>query len=393
MFTTGSKLFLGGTVLSAAAAIVWAITTGGEVGWTAVIGLLSLFVVIAFLAGLNFYLKDGNVRPTEQGVPADAAVNRAPVASSAWPAVVALGVGVTVVGAETYSPVFQAGIVLMLVGGLEWMFQAWSERASSSTAYNAAVRKRVAHPLEFPVFAAVLIGVLVYSFSRIMLGLEKEGGRATFFLVAAIVLLVGFLAARSPGMRKGVVGGVAAIGLVGLVGVGVGFALRGEKTIAEYPTTNTKPEICEAPGELDDPELREIDERASQNVSNTANVAATVVLEEGDVLEAFRMGSDEPQTTITLSRSTPSNILFRNEGSEPRRFTIYTGSFPTGEQQEDGSPIYSPVGVMCTSLVEEGGEAILTVKFPKSNVNNNDPEGYRIEVPGVEAEPIAISVP
>jgi hypothetical protein len=194
-------------------------------------------------------------------------------------------------------------------------------------------------------------------------------------------------------MRKGVVGGVAAIGLLGLVGVGVGFALRGEKSIAEYPTTITHPEICAAPGEVEDPELREIDEKASQKVSNTANVAGSVVLQDDEALEAFRTGLNGPQTTLTLARSTPANILFRNEGPEPRRFTVYTGSFPTGDKQEDGSPIYSPVGVMCTSLVEEGGEAMLTLKFPKSNVDNNDPDGYRIEVPGVEAEPIMISVP
>lgn len=392
MFTTGSKLFLGGTVLAAVAAVVWGVSTGGQVGWTAVIGLLSLLCAAAFLAGINFFIKDGSVRAIEPGAHTDAPAARPPAGASIWPAVTALGIGTAVVGAETYPAVFQIGVVLMLAGGIEWMLQAWSERVSSSVSYNASIRKRVAHPLEFPVFAAVLIGILIYSFSRIMLGLDKNGGRATFFVVASLVLLVGFIAAAMPGLRKGVVGGVAAIGLIGLVGVGAGFALRGEKDISTYPTTINHPEICESPGEVEDPELREIDEKASQKVSNSANVFADVRLGEDESLSGVPAGYTEPQNPITIGRSTPVNIVFTNESSEPRRFTVYSGTFPTGESLDDGTPITENV-VACTTLVEEGGEALLTLKFPKSNVDNLDPEGYRIVVPGVEAEPIAISVP
>jgi hypothetical protein len=392
MFTTGSKLFLGGTALAGVAAVVWGVTTGGQVGWTAVIGLVSLLVVASFLAGINFFIKDGSVRAVEPGAHTDAPAARPPAGASIWPAVTALGVGTTVVGAETYPAVFQVGIVLMLVGGIEWVLQAWSERVSSSVSYNASIRNRVAHPLEFPVFVAVLIGILVYSFSRIMLGLDKEGGRATFFAVAAVVLIIGFVSAASPGLRKGVVGGVAVIGLLGLVGVGVGFALRGEKDIATYPSTIDHPEICESPGEVEDPELREIDENASQAVSNTANVFADVRLGEDGSLSGIPSGYDEPQNPFTIARSNPVNILFTNDSAESRRFTVYSGTFATGETLEDGTPITEDV-IACTTLVEEGGEVLLTLKFPKSDVNNLDPEGYRIVVPGVEAEPIAISVP
>jgi hypothetical protein len=392
MFTTGSKLFLGGTALAGVAAVVWGVTTGGQVGWTAVIGLVSLLVVASFLAGINFFIKDGSVRAIEPGAHTDAPAARPPAGASIWPAVTALGVGTTVVGAETYPAVFQVGIVLMLAGGVEWVLQAWSERVSANVSYNASIRNRVAHPLEFPVFAAVLIGILIYSFSRIMLGLDKNGGRATFFAVAAVVLVIGFIAAASPGLRKGVVGGVAAIGLLGLVGVGVGFALRGEKDISTYPTTINHPEICEAPGEVEDPELREIDEKASQKVSNSANVFADVRLGEDETLSGIPTGYNEPQNPFTIARSNAVNIVFTNDSPEPRRFTVYSGTFPTGETLEDGTPITEDV-IACTTLVEEGGEALLTLKFPKSNVDNLDPEGYRIVVPGVEAEPIAISVP
>ena len=54
--------------------------------------------------------------------------------------------------------------------------QAWSERASGDDAFNSDIRQRFAHPAEFPLLAALAFGVIVYSFSRIML-FALQGGR------------------------------------------------------------------------------------------------------------------------------------------------------------------------------------------------------------------------
>ena len=64
---------------------------------------------------------------------------------------------------------------MLLAATAEWMVQAWSERASADQAYNTEVRERIALPLEFPILAAVGVGVIIYSFSRVMLGLPVEG--------------------------------------------------------------------------------------------------------------------------------------------------------------------------------------------------------------------------
>jgi len=69
--------------------------------------------------------------------------------------------------------------------------RAWSERASADPHYNAAVRKRILHPLEFPVLGAVVLAIVIYSFSRIMLFLSKETGPAVFGIIAALILLGG----------------------------------------------------------------------------------------------------------------------------------------------------------------------------------------------------------
>ena len=71
MFTTGSKLFLGATVLSLVGAIVFGVTTGGDTYWTARSGSSVATVVFGFLAGINFFIRDGNVA-------GDAARRRAP---------------------------------------------------------------------------------------------------------------------------------------------------------------------------------------------------------------------------------------------------------------------------------------------------------------------------
>ena len=77
------------------------------------------------------------------------------------------------VGLVTYQAVFVIGIVLLLVSGAEWTAEAWAQRASADPRHNAEVRDRIANPLEFPLAAAIGIGVIVYSFSRVMLFLSK----------------------------------------------------------------------------------------------------------------------------------------------------------------------------------------------------------------------------
>ncbi len=61
MFTTGSKLFLGATVLSIVAAVVVGLSKGGADGWLGVLGMLSAALVFALLFGVNYYAHDGNV--------------------------------------------------------------------------------------------------------------------------------------------------------------------------------------------------------------------------------------------------------------------------------------------------------------------------------------------
>jgi hypothetical protein len=48
---------------------------------------------------------------------------------------------------------------------------------------------------------------------------------------------------------------------------------------------------------------------------------------------------------------------------------------------------------VCTPLVEENGEHLLTLLFPKSSAASDEGHPYTIEVPGVEGQELEVIVP
>lgn len=371
MFTTGSKLFLGATTLALATAVILGVTNAGNTGWTATVGLTSAVVALVFLTAINFYVRDSNVSSMDTAATqTSAAAQRAPGASF-WPLVGAVGAGTVVVGLVTYPVVFKAGLVVLLATLVEWMVQGWSERASADPQYNASVRKRLLHPLEFPILGAAGLAVVIYSFSRIMLFISKSTGPAIFGVIATLVLLGGVLVAYSPGLQKGVIIGVCAIAGLGLVSTGVVMAIDGERPIEAHEVAATDPAICSSNAET------EFDHNASQTVAAKSNVAATLTL-SGGVLTAQQLGIGGGLSTITLQRAADSHIIFVNEDAEPARLTAQVG-------RETAS-------FTCTALVEDGGRQLLTIRIPESTPAGTE-SPYTLAVPGLESSTISIVVP
>ena len=164
MFTTGSKLFLGATAASTVGALVWGACNGGAAGVAGVVGLAALAIAFAFLAGMNLFVRDGNVLTNTPNPEAAGAAQRAG-GNSMWPLVTAIGVGGLVIGAVSRPVVFKVSVVVLLAALAEWMIQGFAERASSDAAYNKSVRQRLLNPLEFPVLGAFVLAVIVYGFS------------------------------------------------------------------------------------------------------------------------------------------------------------------------------------------------------------------------------------
>ena len=229
MITTGGKLMVGGAVMATVAALVYGLTQGGSLG---TVGLIFAAIVLTCIAVLVIGIRDADVSAMDTGALTDSAAAAAPPGDSVWPAISAVGGVLVVVGLVTYAPIFIFGIIALLAARVDWMVQAYSERASGDPTFNAAVRERVAHPLEFPILAAVGVAIIVYSFSRIMLFLSKTNGPAVFGFVAALVLAVGFVIAFVPTIKSGLIAAVAVIAALGLVAGGAAGGPRGRARAA-----------------------------------------------------------------------------------------------------------------------------------------------------------------
>jgi hypothetical protein len=380
MFTTGSKLFLGATALAMVATIVFGITEGGVVGWTATVSLVGVTLALAVLAGVNIYGRDGNVSAMDAAATTESTAAQDPPTPTMWPALAALALGVIVVGLVTSAAVFKIGLVLLLAVIIEWMVVAWSEQASVDRTYNAGLRQRILHPLEFPVLAAIGLGIVIYSFSRIMLFISKTTGPAIFGIVAALVLLAGVLFAYSPGLKKSVAIGVCTIAALGLVSTGAVMAIDGEREIHAHEIIADDPSICSSNEET------EADHHASQSVAAKSSVAAEITLADG-VLTAHQLGAiDQPDDKISLPRANPSVILFHNADEEEVRLVAHLGAFPT---DVNGTTVVDRP-VTCTALVEQDGTQSMVLRIPRSSVASSEP--YQLTVPGIDSA-ITVEVP
>lgn len=383
MFTTGSKLLLGGTALAVVLAIVYGIAQDGTLG---VIGLLSAAAALGLVATIDVAVRDANAPGTDEAVVAASAAARAAPTANVWPLAVAAGAALIVLGLVTQPAFFLLGGVLIGLGGFQWMLDAWSQRASADAGYNAITRERLAGPLEFPVLAAIVAVLVIFSFSRIMLFLSKTGGPIAFGALAALILGAGFTFANLKSMRSGAIASITAIAALGLVAGGVAAGLDGERDTERHETTGDLREesACDTAEEL------HADENASQSVANKANVLAILTLDEEDVLSAsLQGGRNEDQ--VTVGRGNASNVIFRNHSDEPRRLVLTTGTRQAVE--EDGEEIEGETvpDQRCTALADDGGSQLLSFRIDKGSANADEP--FQFSVPGVPDAAIEVVVP
>lgn len=376
MFTTGSKMFIGATVLSAVATVVFGMSNGGATGWMGTIGLVTVLVIFLFLTAINLLTRDGNTPSMEPGIEHTAPAAQPPVGRSMWPLVAAVGVGGLVIGIVSKPVVFKVAVVVLLAAVIEWMVQSWSERASADAAYNANIRSRILNGLEFPILATIGAAVVVYAFSRVLLTANVDAGRWIFIVIGAAVITGGFLFASGRASKR-TVAAVCALSAVVLFGVGVASALQGQREIHPHPTVDdpNQKALCLEGGE------EEVDEHASQDVSLLSNVLADIYLQEdGDLVALIHGQPGVEYHEITVPRSAHFSVIFHNESEHPERLTGRFGSF--GED---------PELVSCTTNVEPGKIAYLGFEIPKTNAASRT--DLEFIVPGVEGATIKIVVP
>ena len=417
MFTTGSKFLIGASVVSFVATVAYGLGQDGVLG---TVGLASATVCLIGLAVLNAILRDSNVFADDAApVETTAAARYAPGAGP-WPLALALGSVVVAVGLVTQQSVVLVGIVIVVVAGGEWMVQAWSEGASDNVEYNEAVRSRVANSLEYPVGAAVGIGIIIYSFSRVMLWLNtKTSTTVVFAVTAAVVLAVAFVIASRPKMSTGAVGGVIAVGAVAVVAAGAFTGVDGQREISEFESTSVWQEegilhpdeyaegaaegehpaelICESPEEFP-----EADEKASETVASKSGTYQVFLTETG-MLEFDVPGPVEDGAAgMVVPRSNPTNVIFRNDSEEDRRLSLDLGTQLVEIEHDGETEEVEARHQLCTTLIEPGGAQLLTFKADEpslaydgqENPNGADGgDGFWFFVPGVDTARLQVIVP
>jgi hypothetical protein len=231
VFTTGSKLFLGIGALALVLAGVFAAGSSNALGGTFL--LLSVATGSIFLGLVLTAVRDAD--PVAQAAVVGASDAEAmgmggtPVASSPWPLLSALSLTVVAIGLVVDRRIFVAGVIAVAAIVLEWMVQAWSDRASADPGYNKRLRDQMMQPLEFPVVAVLIAVLVVFGFSRAMLAIEHDAGWIAFTAVAAIIFLVIVLLATRPRLGTNVLAGLAVVAGIGVIATGVTFAAIGER--------------------------------------------------------------------------------------------------------------------------------------------------------------------
>lgn len=242
MFTTGFKFFFGLATALVLGAVVYGYSTGGEHvgpitwGWKGGVGdhvgyvtLMAGGVVAATISFVIVAFRDADPSAQAHYLGVDGIVPTAEVTGSFWPVVGAFGAGVGLLGLVLSPVVFVAGIVVCSLAAIEWMMDAWADRATGDAAANAALRDRVMAPFEIPMAGAMTVAVIVLAGSRIFLNSSRNGAVLWAGVIATAIFGLGILYAAKPKMSRNVIAGlVLACGLAVIAG-GIIAGVDGER--------------------------------------------------------------------------------------------------------------------------------------------------------------------
>lgn len=220
----------------------WKGWVGEQVGYSVLMGFAGSMLV---LGGMCSAFRDGSAAAAAeiQGATVDLSTGEitgsadlriaTPFGLSFWPLLAAFSVGLVVVGAAVSTSLLVIGCIGLVVAAFEWTVRAWSERATGDPALNREIRNRFMLPVEIPIGAAIGIGILVFSVSRILLAVSQLG--ATFFIiiVASLVFVVAIVLANRPHLKRSVLVAVLLIGGLALIGGGIAGGIAGPRESEE----------------------------------------------------------------------------------------------------------------------------------------------------------------
>jgi hypothetical protein len=225
--TTASKFWFAVAGLAFASVFVYAAFGEGEWYGSAVLGSIS--IAATFLGVLAVVVRDGD-RADLDGAEL-AATHSIP---APWPALLAVGGAVAIVGLAGENPLLWVGVGIVGVVLAEWLVQGWAERATADPAFNQALRHRIMLPFEIPAVGLLVIGGVLIALSRVLLAVSENGSRVIALVVASAILAVAFVIAYRPRLSSSVLGGLLAAGAVALVAAGIAGGIAGEREVEHH---------------------------------------------------------------------------------------------------------------------------------------------------------------
>jgi hypothetical protein len=264
MLPTGSKTFFGLAIPAFIAAIVYGVITNGidhggilhvisgngavdallgpiTFGYKGGVGdhlgysVLMGFAVSCFGFGFaSTVFRDADARSVAEieGVEALAPVTAKP-AISYWPIVASFGVGLLVVGLATQPVTFIVGLVVVIIATVEWGLTAWADEISGDATANAKYRSQLLGPIEIPV--AVLMGILVvvFSLSRLLLAVSKNGSVIVAAVIGVLIFGTALILGSRPQIRRGAIAAVLLVAAILTLTAGIVGGVLGQRKIEE----------------------------------------------------------------------------------------------------------------------------------------------------------------
>jgi hypothetical protein len=234
VITAGAKLWFAITAIALVAAELYFLGTGGDDGGA--ITLLFIAAGAATIGGASIATRDGDVA-TGDDVETVAIRSALP---APWPALGALGAGITIVGFAVGGLLFYLGIGVIVATFVEWMVSSWAERSSADPAYNQALRNRIMFPVEVPALGLLGVAFIIIAFSRVLLAVPEVGSIIVAGVVATIITAVGFLVAYRPRIGSGALSWLLAVSAVALLGAGILGGVAGEREIEHHETEHVE---------------------------------------------------------------------------------------------------------------------------------------------------------
>jgi hypothetical protein len=249
MFTTAFRFFAAMATVALVAASLAAIASEElagwmdrlsgpiTVGWKGGVGdhlaytiLLSLGFVAAMLAVFHVAFRDADPEAEAQVVHTETVpLTRAPSGANFLPLMVALAIGVILLGLITNKYVTIGGIILLLAVIGTWTLRAWAERATGDDEVNRQLYLRFVEPFRIPILAVLCIGVVAIGLSRVLLAVSEIGAVVVFTVVGTLFLFGAVLIAARPAVTKNAITIVLFVGALLVIGAGTVAAVQGER--------------------------------------------------------------------------------------------------------------------------------------------------------------------